>query len=68
MIMIPLNLPKIGDEEIQAVVEVMKGSMLTSGLRPSLKITELEKNNYDKFAGVKHAIAVSTGTAALHEP
>jgi dTDP-4-amino-4,6-dideoxygalactose transaminase len=65
MTMIPINLPKIGEEEIQAVVEVMKSGMLTSGLGAGPKVTEFEKN-YSKFAGVKHAVAVNTGTAALH--
>ena len=63
--MIPINLPKIGDEEIQAVVQVMKSGMLTSGLGAGPKVTEFERN-YSEFAGVKHAIAVNTGTAALH--
>ncbi len=63
--MIPVNCPKIGQEEIDAVVEVMKSGMLTSGLGAGPKVTEFEKN-YSKFAGVKHAIAVNTGTAALH--
>jgi dTDP-4-amino-4,6-dideoxygalactose transaminase len=58
-------MPKIGEEEIEAVVKVMKSGMLTSGLGQGLKVTEFEKN-YAEFAGVKHAIAVNTGTAALH--
>jgi perosamine synthetase len=63
--MIPINLPKIGEEEIQAVVEVMKSGMLTTGLGAGPKVTEFE-TKYSQFAGVKHAIAVNTGTAALH--
>jgi perosamine synthetase len=58
-------MPKIGEEEIEAVVKVMRSGMLTSGLGAGLKVTEFEKN-YASFAGVKHAIAVNTGTAALH--
>jgi perosamine synthetase len=58
-------MPKIGEEEIEAVVKVMKSGMLTSGLGAGPKVTEFEKN-YAAFAGVKHAIAVNTGTAALH--
>jgi dTDP-4-amino-4,6-dideoxygalactose transaminase len=49
--MIPINLPKIGDEEIQSVVEVMKSGMLTSGLGTGPKVTEFERN-YSEFAGV----------------
>jgi hypothetical protein len=61
----PINLPKIGEEEIEAVVKVMRSGILTSGLGAGPKVTEFEKN-YAEFAGVKHAIAVNTGTAALH--
>lgn len=63
--MIPINQPKIGEEEIKAVIEVMKTGMLTSGLGAGPKVTEFERN-YRKFAETKHAIAVNTGTAALH--
>ena len=30
--MIPINKPQIGEEEVQAVVRVMRSGMLTSGL------------------------------------
>ena len=63
--MIPINLPKIGEEEVQAVVKVLRSGMLTSGLGAGLMVTEFEKN-FSRFAGVKHAVAVNTGTAALH--
>ena len=63
--MIPINLPKIGDEEIEAVVKVMRTGILTTGLGAGPKVIEFEKL-YSEFAGVKHAIAVNTGTAALH--
>ena len=63
--LIPINLPKIGEEEIEAVVKVMRSGLLTSGLGAGLKVVEFEKD-YAEFAGVKHAIAVNTGTAALH--
>jgi perosamine synthetase len=60
-----INLPKIGEEEIQAVIEVMRSGMLTNALGAGPKVSEFEKN-YAQFAGVKHAVAVNTGTAALH--
>ncbi len=63
--MIPINLPKIGEEEIDAVVKVMRTCVLTSGLGAGPKVTEFEKA-FANFAGAKHAIAVNTGTAALH--
>ncbi len=63
--MIPINMPKIGEEEVQAVIKVMRSGMLTSGLGTGPMVTEFEKN-FARFAGVKHAVAVNTGTAALH--
>ncbi len=63
--MIPINLPKIGEEEVQAVIKVMRSGILTSGLGNGPNVKEFEEN-YSKFAGVEHAIAVNTGTAALH--
>lgn len=63
--MIPINLPKIGEEEIEAVVKVLRSGIVTSALGAGPMVTSFEKN-YAKFAGVKHAIAVNTGTAALH--
>ena len=63
--MIPINLPKIGEEEVQAVLKVLRSGILTSGLGAGPMVTEFEKN-FAKFAGVKHAVAVNTGTAALH--
>ena len=63
--MIPINLPKIGEEEVQAVVKVLRSGILTSGLGAGPMVTELEIN-FAKFCGAKHAVAVNTGTAALH--
>ncbi len=65
--MIPINLPKIGQDEIDAVVKVMKSGILTSGLGAGPNVTEFERN-FAQFAGVKHAIAVNTGTAAFMLP
>ena len=63
--MIYINLPKIGEEEVQAVVKVLRSGMLTSGLGAGIQVTEFEKG-FTKMADAKHAIAVNTGTAALH--
>jgi dTDP-4-amino-4,6-dideoxygalactose transaminase len=62
---IPINLPKIGEEEIEAVVKVMRSGIITSAMGTGPMVTAFEKN-FAKFTGVKHAIAVNTGTAALH--
>ncbi len=63
--LIPINLPKIGEEEVQAVVKVLRSGMLTSGLGAGPEVSAFEKKFAD-FADAKHAVAVNTGTAALH--
>ncbi len=63
--MIPINQPKIGEEEVQAVIKVLRSGMLTSGLGTGPMVSQLE-NNFAKLCGVNHAVAVNTGTAALH--
>ena len=51
----------IDDADIAAVVETLKSDCLTCGP----KITELEEK-LCRITGVKYAVAVSNGTAALH--
>ena len=51
----------IDDNDIMAVVDVLKSDYLTCGP----KISELEKKLCD-ITGAKYATAVSNGTAALH--
>ncbi|MCY6353993.1 UDP-4-amino-4,6-dideoxy-N-acetyl-beta-L-altrosamine transaminase [Clostridium sp. ZS2-4] len=51
----------IDDEDIQSVVDVLKGDYLTTGP----KVREFEKKVAD-YVGAKYAVAVSNGTAALH--
>ena len=63
--MIPINAPQIGKEEIEAVVKVLESGVLTHGLGAGPTVTKFEKK-FAKFMGAKHAIAVNTGTAALH--
>jgi len=63
--LIPINLPKIGEEEVEAVVKVLRNGPLTNALGAGPMVTQFEKN-FAAFAGVKHAIAMNTGTAALH--
>ncbi len=59
--MISIAKPIIGDEEKRAVLEVLDSGMLAQGK----KVAEFE-NNFAKYIGVKHAIATSNGTTALH--
>ncbi|MCW3993900.1 MAG: DegT/DnrJ/EryC1/StrS family aminotransferase [Candidatus Bathyarchaeota archaeon] len=63
--MIPINAPQIGEEEIEAVVKVMKSGVLTHGLGAGPMVTKFEKK-FAEFVKAKHAIAVNTGTSALH--
>src|SRR6476661_5248227 len=58
---VPFHRASVGDEEAQAVGEVIRSGWLTMGP----KTFEFEKE-FAKYVGAKHAIAVSTGTAALH--
>jgi dTDP-4-amino-4,6-dideoxygalactose transaminase len=58
---IPFHRAAVGEEEAQAVAEVIRGGWMTMGP----KTFEFEKE-FAKYLGVDHAIAVSTGTAALH--
>jgi perosamine synthetase len=58
---IPLSAPDITDSEIEAVVGVLKGSRLSLG--PLLKEFETA---IAKYAGCAHAVAVNSGTSALH--
>lgn len=58
---IPYGRQTITEQDIAAVVEVLKGDFLTQGP----KIAELEKS-FAEYTGAKYAVAVSNGTAALH--
>ncbi len=58
---IPYGRQSIDEEDIQAVVSVLRSDYLTTG--PA--IAEFEKTVAD-YVGAKYAVAVSNGTAALH--
>jgi perosamine synthetase len=47
------------------LLKVLRNGPLTSALGAGPMVTEFEKK-FAEFAGAKHAIAVNTGTAALH--
>ncbi|HDI12144.1 MAG TPA: DegT/DnrJ/EryC1/StrS family aminotransferase [Candidatus Bathyarchaeota archaeon] len=63
--MIPINAPQIGEEEIEAVIQVLKSGILTSGLGNGPNVVKFEKA-FAEYVKSKHAIAVNSGTAALH--
>jgi dTDP-4-amino-4,6-dideoxygalactose transaminase len=58
---IPFHRAFVGEEEVKAVSEVIRSGWLTMGP----KTVEFE-NEFARYVGVEHAIAVSSGTAALH--
>lgn len=59
--MIPVSKPYIGDEEKANVLEVLESGMLAQGPR----VAKLEER-FTQLCGVKHAIATTSGTTALH--
>jgi len=58
-------MPQIGREEINMVTKVLKSRVLTGRLGSGPMVARFEKD-FAKFVRAKHAIAVNTGTAALH--
>ncbi len=59
--MIPYGRQSIDDDDIAAVVEALRSDFITQG--PAIE--EFERT-VAEYCGVKHAVAVSNGTAALH--
>jgi dTDP-4-amino-4,6-dideoxygalactose transaminase len=59
--MIYMAKPQIGEDEKKAVMEVLDSGMLAQG--PRVKAFE---EAFAEMCGVKHAIATSSGTTALH--
>jgi dTDP-4-amino-4,6-dideoxygalactose transaminase len=53
--------PAVGDEEVAAVADAIRSGWLTTGPRAE----ELERR-FAAYVGAKHALAVSSGTAAMH--
>lgn len=58
---IPLSDIDFNDEEIESVLGVLRSKWLSMG-----PVTEHFEEAFARFIGVKHALAVSNGTAALH--
>jgi perosamine synthetase len=59
--LLPFHLPLIEEEEIQAVVQVLQSAWITTG--PKAKQFE---QAFAEYVGARHAVAVNSGTAALH--
>jgi dTDP-4-amino-4,6-dideoxygalactose transaminase len=59
--MIPIAKPIIGEDEISAVTAVLRSGVIAQGK----KVEEFE-GAFAEFIGTKYAVAVNSGTAALH--
>lgn len=60
-VIIPLVRTHVGEDEISAVVDVMKSGQLAAGRR----VASFERAFAERI-GTRHAVAVNSGTAALH--
>ncbi len=58
---IPIAAPQIGDEERQAVLAVLDSGQLAQG-----PVVEEFEREFARWIGVRNAVALSSGTAALH--
>ena len=59
--MIPLSSPDINEDDLQLVNQVLRSGYLASG-----PMTEQFEKEFAERFGARHAVAVSSGTAALH--
>jgi perosamine synthetase len=60
-VFLPFHTPDIGDAEISAVVEALRSRWLTTGPR-----VHAFERAFASYIGAPHAVAVNSGTAALH--
>jgi dTDP-4-amino-4,6-dideoxygalactose transaminase len=60
---IPIAQPLMGEEEKQAVLEVLDSGMLAQGTR-----VQAFEEAFAELCGVAHAVATSSGGTALHLP
>ena len=58
---LPLSRPSLGEEEIGEILDVIQSGWITSG--PRVKRFEEE---FSRYVGARHAVAVNSCTAALH--
>ncbi len=59
--LLPFSKPSIGDEEIAEVTDCLRSGWITTGPR-----TERFEKEFAAYAGARHAVALTSGTAALH--
>jgi perosamine synthetase len=60
-VFLPFALPLIGEEEISEVIDTLRSGWITTGPR----IQQFEEE-FARYIGCKHAVAVNSCTAALH--
>jgi dTDP-4-amino-4,6-dideoxygalactose transaminase len=58
---VPFHVPFLGEEEIRAVTETLESGWITTGPK-----THYFEEAFARFIGARHALAVSSCTAALH--
>lgn len=58
----PVYQPSLGDKEKENVIECLNSTWISS----KGKFIAQFENSFSKYIGVKHAVAVSNGTVALH--
>jgi dTDP-4-amino-4,6-dideoxygalactose transaminase len=59
--MLSFQPPAVGEEEIEAIAKTVRSGWLTTGPNAA----ELERR-FAEYVGARHALAVSSGTAAMH--
>lgn len=62
---IPINKPVLGEEERKAAMSVLESGMLTDASYAGGKNVQEFERKLASYIGVKHAIAVNSGTASL---
>jgi perosamine synthetase len=63
---IPINIPLLGKEEKEAVMQVLDSGLLTNASYGGGKFVKEFEGKLRAKVGTKHAVAVNSGTAALH--
>ena len=58
---LPFHLPSVGEEEIAEVVDTLRSGWLTTGAK-----TQRFETEFARGLGARDALALSSGTAALH--
>jgi len=64
--MIPINKPWMGEEEKREVESVLEENALTTAARDGGKRVRDFESQMKNYLGIKHVLAVNSGTAALH--